>query len=136
MSIPASEGQSSPDEDSIASSLEVGGVAGEKLSSGSRTSRHVSLSHGSQPAATKATKLCVADSFNQSLRGPKPTEMRQPKRSASYRSQRSEFPSECSEIAHAERIKTAFPIHSEVFDRLTRNGLPSNGSNALVAYFA
>ena len=34
------------------------------------------------------------------------------------RSQRSEFPSECSEIAHVERIKTAFPIHLEVFDRL------------------
>ena len=35
-----------------------------------------------------------------------------------YRSQRSEFPSECSEIAYVERIKTAFPIHPEVFDRL------------------
>ena len=35
-----------------------------------------------------------------------------------YRSQRSEFPAECSEIAYEARIKAAYPIHPEVFDRL------------------
>ena len=35
-----------------------------------------------------------------------------------YRRQRSEYPSECAEIRYAERIKAAYPIHPEVFDRL------------------
>ena len=35
-----------------------------------------------------------------------------------YRSQRSDFPAECTEIAHEARVKAAYPIHPEVFDRL------------------
>ena len=33
-----------------------------------------------------------------------------------YRSQRAEFPTECSEMAYVERIRAAYPIHPEVFD--------------------
>ena len=35
-----------------------------------------------------------------------------------YRSQRQEFPSECSDADYEKRIKAAYPIHPEIFDRL------------------
>jgi predicted AAA+ superfamily ATPase len=35
-----------------------------------------------------------------------------------YRSQRQEFPDECSEARYEQRIKDAYPIHPELFDRL------------------
>jgi predicted AAA+ superfamily ATPase len=35
-----------------------------------------------------------------------------------YRRQRSEFPSECAEHRYVERMRAAYPIHPEVFDRL------------------
>ncbi|MEJ5190150.1 MAG: DUF499 domain-containing protein, partial [Breznakiellaceae bacterium] len=35
-----------------------------------------------------------------------------------YSSQQQEFPSECANIAYENRIKAAYPIHPEVFDRL------------------
>ncbi len=35
-----------------------------------------------------------------------------------YRSQQQEFPSECHEADYEKRIKAAYPIHPEVFDRL------------------
>jgi predicted AAA+ superfamily ATPase len=35
-----------------------------------------------------------------------------------YRSQRQEFPDECSEAYYENRIKEAYPIHPELFDRL------------------
>ena len=35
-----------------------------------------------------------------------------------YRSQKSEFPTECGEGSYEERIKNAYPIHPEIFDRL------------------
>ncbi len=35
-----------------------------------------------------------------------------------YRNERQEFPPECGETAYEERIKAAYPIHPEVFERL------------------
>lgn len=35
-----------------------------------------------------------------------------------YRTQREEFPPECREAGYEQRIKAAYPIHPEVFDRL------------------
>jgi predicted AAA+ superfamily ATPase len=35
-----------------------------------------------------------------------------------YQTQKSEFPSECSDIDYEKRIKAAYPIHPEIFDRL------------------
>lgn len=35
-----------------------------------------------------------------------------------YRSQRQEFPPECHEIDYEKRLKDAYPIHPEIFDRL------------------
>jgi len=35
-----------------------------------------------------------------------------------YRTQRQEFPSECHEADYEQRLKAAYPIHPEIFDRL------------------
>jgi predicted AAA+ superfamily ATPase len=35
-----------------------------------------------------------------------------------YRSSREEFPPECGEAAYEPRMKQAYPIHPELFDRL------------------
>ncbi|MCA9786516.1 MAG: ATP-binding protein, partial [Candidatus Cloacimonetes bacterium] len=35
-----------------------------------------------------------------------------------YRSQKSEFPPECAESDYEKRIKAAYPVHPEIFDRL------------------
>ena len=35
-----------------------------------------------------------------------------------YRTQQQEFPAECREADYEKRIKDAYPIHPEVFDRL------------------
>ena len=35
-----------------------------------------------------------------------------------YRTQQSEFPPECRESEYEQRIKMAYPIHPEIFDRL------------------
>lgn len=35
-----------------------------------------------------------------------------------YRTQKQEFPSECSEKSYEERMRAAYPIHPELFDRL------------------
>jgi predicted AAA+ superfamily ATPase len=35
-----------------------------------------------------------------------------------YRTQQQEFPSECQEVEYERRIKAAYPIHPEIFDRL------------------
>ena len=119
VSIPASEGQSSPDEDSIASSLEVGGVAGrealERLTN--ITSR---LAEPWQPASGDESYEIVRRRLFQPIAAGSEADRDATAEAFGelYRSQRSEFPSECSEIAYVERIKTAFPIHPEVFDRL------------------
>jgi predicted AAA+ superfamily ATPase len=119
VSIPASEGQSSPDEESIASSLEVGGVAGrealERLTN--ITSR---LAESWQPASGDESYEIVRRRLFQ----PIPPEAEADRDATAeafgelYRSQRSEFPNECAELAYVDRMKTAFPIHPEVFDRL------------------
>ena len=119
VSIPASEGTSSPDADSVASSLEVGGVAGretlDRLTNVvSRQAEHWQPARGDesfeivrrrlfQPieADAERDRDATADAFGEL-----------------YRTQRGEFPSECAEMAYVERIKTAYPIHPEVFDRL------------------
>lgn len=119
VSIPASEGISKPDDEAIASSLEVGGVAGrealDRLTNViSRQAEHWQPARGDesfeivrrrlfQPLADEALRDrdATADAFGEL-----------------YRSQRSDFPSECAEMGYVERIKTAYPIHPEVFDRL------------------
>jgi predicted AAA+ superfamily ATPase len=38
-----------------------------------------------------------------------------------YLGQRAEFPAECSEVDYEKRLRAAYPIHPEVFDRLYRD---------------
>lgn len=119
VSIPASEGVSSSGAEAAASSLEVGGVAGREALARltnvvARQAEHWQPAKGDesfeivrrrlfQPLEESATRDrdATADAFGEL-----------------YRGQRSEFPSECTEMAYVERIKTAYPIHPEVFDRL------------------
>ncbi len=35
-----------------------------------------------------------------------------------YRTQKTEFPPECGDSAYEKRLKAAYPIHPEIFDRL------------------
>ena len=119
VSIPASEGDRQPDEEAVASSLEVGGVAGrealERLTN--ITSR---LAESWQPASGDESYEIVRRRLFQ----PIPDDLLADRDATAdafgvlYRSQRSEFPSECSELSYVERIKTSYPIHPEVFDRL------------------
>ncbi len=118
VSIPASEGSSTSDE-AAASSLEVGGVAGrEALKRLTNVTNRVAETW--QPATGDESYEIVRRRLFQPL-----SEEAEAERDATaealgrlYRSQRSEFPSECSEIAYEARIKAAYPIHPEVFDRL------------------
>jgi len=118
VSIPASEGTETSEE-AAASSLEVGGVAGREALKRltNVTSR---LAETWQPATGDESYEIVRRRLFQPL-----SESAVGDRDSTaeafgklYRSQRSEFPAECSEIAYEARIKAAYPIHPEVFDRL------------------
>lgn len=118
VSIPASEGRSE-DGESAGSSLEVGSAAGHEAllrltNVVSRQAEHWQPAKGDESFEIVRRRLfeplaeggvadrdATAAAFGEL-----------------YRSQRGEFPSEAAEVAYEERIKTAFPIHPEVFDRL------------------
>jgi predicted AAA+ superfamily ATPase len=118
VSIPASEGRSD-DGESQGSSLEVGSAAGHEAllrltNVVSRQAEHWQPAKGDESFeivrrrlfepladAAVADRDATAAAFGEL-----------------YRAQRGEFPSEAAEVAYEERIKTAFPIHPEVFDRL------------------
>jgi len=118
VSIPASEGSGAGDE-AEASSLEVGGVAGrEALKRLTNVTNR--LAETWQPATGDESYEIVRRRLFQPL-----ADEAHADRDATaeafgrlYRSQRSEYPHECSEIAYEARIKSAYPIHPEVFDRL------------------
>ncbi|MGK2954705.1 MAG: DUF499 domain-containing protein [Solirubrobacterales bacterium] len=119
VSIPASEGTSSPDEDALASSLEVGGVAGREALH-RLTNVVARQAEQWQPAKGDESFEIVRRRLFQPL-DPDRVADRDATAEAFgelYRSQRADFPSECTEISYVERIKTAYPIHPEVFDRL------------------
>ena len=119
VSIPASEGQSSPDEDALANSLEVGGAAGREAllrltNVVTRQAEHWQPARGDESFEIVRRRLfepidpdqlasrdATADAFGEM-----------------YRANQGEFPSDCREMAYVDRIKTAYPIHPEVFDRL------------------
>lgn len=117
VSIPASEG--SKQAEAPVSSLEVGGVAGREALE--RLTNVVSRQAEQwQPARGDESFEIVRRRLFQPL-----DDTCQADRDATaeafgelYRSQRGDFPSECAEMGYVERIKTAYPIHPEVFDRL------------------
>jgi len=118
VSIPASEGRSE-DGESVVSSLEVGSAAGHEALL--RLTNVVSRQAEQwQPAKGDESFEIVRRRLFEPL-----SETAIADRDATaaafgelYRSQRGEFPNEATEVAYEERIKTAFPIHPEVFDRL------------------
>jgi predicted AAA+ superfamily ATPase len=117
VSIPASEGSSAGDDSTT--SIEVGGAAGmealRRLTAVvSRKAEHWKPASSDEsfeivrrrlfqpvPEDRLADRDAVAEAFGEL-----------------YRTQRSEFPSECAEVAYVERLRRAYPIHPEVFDRL------------------
>jgi hypothetical protein len=119
VSIPASAEDERPGEASSVSSIEVGGVAGLHALRAltnvvSRVAEHWRPASGDesfeivrrrlfQPLAEDrvADRDAVADAFGEL-----------------YRAQRGDFPLECAEVAYVERMRRAYPIHPEVFDRL------------------
>jgi predicted AAA+ superfamily ATPase len=119
VSIPASEGTANPDDETIASSLEVGGVAGrhalERLTNVvARQAEQWQPAKGDESFEIVRRRLFqpldAESTFDRDATAEAFGEL--------YRNQRADFPSECTEIAYVERIKTAYPIHPEVFDRL------------------
>ena len=118
VSIPASEDSSASDE-AAASSLEVGGVAGREA-----LKRLTNVTNRLAETWQPATGDEGYEIVRRRLFEPLPEEAVAERDATAeafgklYRSQRSEFPSECSEIAYEARIKAAYPIHPEVFDRL------------------
>lgn len=118
VSIPASEDAGSTSGDST-TSIEVGGAAGletlRRLTTvvsrkaenwkpaSSDESFEIVRRRLFQPVADDLVKDrdAVAEAFGEM-----------------YRSNRTDFPPSCSEMAYVDRIRQAYPIHPEVFDRL------------------
>jgi predicted AAA+ superfamily ATPase len=53
-----------------------------------------------------------------------------------YRKDKQEFPPECSEGDYEKRIKVAYPIHPEIFDRLYSVKFQRTRSVLLLGLFA
>ena len=119
VSIPASAGVSSVQDETSISSIEVGGVGGRQAlkmltSFVGRVAYDWKAAQQDEPYKIVRRRLfqpfddandpdcaATADAFGEL-----------------YRSQRADFPSECSEHRYVERIRNSYPIHPEVFDRL------------------
>jgi predicted AAA+ superfamily ATPase len=119
VSIPASEGASSAGDDASASSIEVGGVGGRQALDRLTTvvgRQAENWRPAQQDEPYKIVRRRLFQPFDE-------TDNADCAATAEafgelYRSQRADFPSECSELAYVERIKNSYPIHPEVFDRL------------------
>ena len=119
VSIPASEEADTEDENFAASSLEVGGTAGrEALKRLTNVINRVAETW--QPASGDESYEIVRRRLFQPLNEKARTHRDDTAEAFGrlYRSRRADFPTECSEVAFVERIKAAYPIHPEVFDRL------------------
>jgi predicted AAA+ superfamily ATPase len=122
VSIPASEGAgagSAGGAGTGGSDLEVGGVAG-RAALASLTNVVTRQAEPWQPAKGDETFEIVRRRLFQPLSD---DAVKQRDATAEafgelYRASRTDFPAECSAMAYVDRIKTAYPIHPEVFDRL------------------
>ena len=115
VSIPASEGSG---EGSARTSKSVG-LAGERPCGGSAPSSEGWSRRGGRRVPKRASRSSVADSSSHSSRPPRRQGTRRCLAFGEfYRANAAEFPVECREPAYVERMKAAYPIHPELFDRL------------------
>ena len=116
VSLPASEGPGSPH----AEDVEVGGLRGrEALLRLQNVIGRVESSW--RPASAEESFEIVRRRLFQPFTEDKQYKARDVVARAFaelYRTQAAEFPSECAERAYEERLKAAYPIHPEVFERL------------------
>ena len=121
VSIPASAASDTDAEESIVSDIEVGGVGG-RAALQNLTNVVARQAEHWQPAKGDESFEIVRRRLFQPI---DPDNVHERDETAEtfgelYRKSRAEFPAECSEHRYVERIKSAYPIHPEVFDRLYR----------------
>ncbi len=120
VSIPASTpGQRDASEQLEVSDLEVGGVAGVEATK--RLTQAVSrMAEHWKPAKGDETFEIVRRRLFQPLDPDRVADRDAVAKAFGelYRKNRGEFPAECAELRYEERIKAAYPIHPELFDRL------------------
>jgi predicted AAA+ superfamily ATPase len=122
ISIPASDTPSGPDNGTGGSDLEVGGPNGQKaLERLQNVVRRVA--HPWRPATGEESFEIVRRRL---FEPPDAAAQRDISAVARqfvqfYAQHRGEFPRQCGEIAYEERIRRAYPIHPELFDRLYRD---------------
>ncbi len=121
VSIPASASADPENDDSVVSDLEVGGVGG-RAALRNLTNVVARQAEHWQPATGDESFEIVRRRLFQPI---DPGHIHERDETAEifgelYRKSRGEFPKECSEHRYVERIKAAYPIHPEVFDRLYR----------------
>ncbi|MGW1105524.1 Swt1 family HEPN domain-containing protein [Streptomyces sp. NPDC002540] len=123
VSIPASDKADGSDADSTgASDLEVGGLHGQAaLKRLQNVVRRVADPW--QPATAEESFRIVRRRLFEATDADSKVEIAAVARQfvEFYRSKQGEFPRECSEPAYEDRIKAAFPIHPELFDRLYKD---------------
>jgi len=118
ISLPASDAAGSPHTN--ADDVEVGGIRGREALD--RLRNVVGRLESSwRPATAEEGFEIVRRRLFEPLAGTKSFKYRDVTARAfseAYRAQSSEFPPECREADYEERIRAAYPIHPEVFDRL------------------
>jgi predicted AAA+ superfamily ATPase len=118
ISLPASDTTGSPH--TKADDTEVGGVRGREALD--RLRNVVGRLESSwRPASAEEGFEIVRRRLFESLTGPEAFKQRDVTArtfAELYRSQSAEFPSECRDADYERRIKAAYPIHPEIFDRL------------------
>lgn len=119
VSIPASASLDDGGEAAAVSDLEVGGIAGREALQQltgvvSRQAEHWQPAKGDESFEIVRRRLFQPLDPEQEAARDETAEAF----GAWYRRQRSDFPPECSELRYVDRIRAAYPIHPELFDRL------------------
>ena len=120
ISLPASDTSTPGSPHTEADDAEVGGVRGRGALDRLRNVLG-RIDSPWRPASAEESFEIVRRRLFEPLAGPNPFKQRDVTARAFaelYRSQRVEFPSECRTADYERRIRTAYPIHPEIFDRL------------------
>ena len=120
ISLPASDTSTTGSPHTEADDAEVGGVRGRGALDRLRNVLG-RIDSPWRPASAEESFEIVRRRLFEPLAGPDPFKQRDVTARAFaelYRSQRVEFPSECRTADYERRIRTAYPIHPEIFDRL------------------